>query len=135
MDELIKTNPKGEEKSSNTTQIPTTFSSVYLRIQPFITTLPTPGKQGKERGSTLTHLQFAMYLSDPEHQLVYSSVTQAIPASWLDHWDAQDWIEDVVVESLRVGVETIGQEYIVARMGWIKESSGDAVEENTEVKN
>ena len=83
----------------------------------------------------MTHLQFALYLSDPEHQLAYSSVTQAIPASWLDHWDAQDWIEDVVVESLRVGVETIGQEYIVARMGWIKESSSDVVEENTEVKN
>lgn len=29
-----------------------------------------------------------------------------------------EWIEDMLVEALRLGVETIGQEYVVARMGW-----------------
>lgn len=29
-----------------------------------------------------------------------------------------EWIEDILVEALRVGIETIGQEYVVARMGW-----------------
>lgn len=33
-------------------------------------------------------------------------------------WDEYDWVEDLVVESLRVGVEVIGQEYVVSRMGW-----------------
>ena len=41
-----------------------------------------------------------------------------MPASWLAIWDEYDWVEDLVAESLRVGVEVIGQEYVVARMGW-----------------
>ena len=62
-----------------------------------------------------------LYLADPGHQLTCSTVTQSVPARWLDHWDVQEWIEDVVVEALRTGIETVGQEYIVARMGWLNE--------------
>ena len=29
-------------------------------------------------------------------------------------------MEDLVAESLRVGVEVLGQEYVVSRMGWGK---------------
>lgn len=29
-----------------------------------------------------------------------------------------EWIEDMLVESLRVAVEVIGQEYVVSRMSW-----------------
>lgn len=46
------------------------------------------------------------------------TVTQAVPGNWLDVWDEYDWVEDLVAEALRVGVEVIGQEYVVARMGW-----------------
>lgn len=51
---------------------------------------------------------------------MHTTVTQAVPAEWLDIWDDYDWVEDLVVEALRVGVEVVGQEYIVARMGWGK---------------
>ena len=51
-------------------------------------------------------------------------MTQAVPANWLDIWDEYDWVEDLLVEALRVGVEVIGQEYIVARMGWGKQDKG-----------
>lgn len=50
--------------------------------------------------------------------MTHTSVTQAVPASWLPIWDEYEWVEDLVAESLRVGVEVIGQEYVVARMGW-----------------
>lgn len=63
-------------------------------------------------------LQFLLYLSDPSHQLNHSTVTQAVPGNWLDFWDEYEWVEDLVVEAIRVGVEVIGQEYIVSRMGW-----------------
>jgi hypothetical protein len=33
-------------------------------------------------------------------------------------WDEYEWVEDLIAEALRVGVEVIGQEYVVARMGW-----------------
>jgi hypothetical protein len=63
-------------------------------------------------------LQFVLYLSDPAHSLLHTTITQAIPGQWLEIWDQYDWVEDVVAEALRVGVEVIGQEYVVARMGW-----------------
>lgn len=52
-----------------------------------------------------------------------------MPLSWLDHWEKQDWVEDIVVEALRTGVETIGQEYIASRMGWLKDDGPTALEE------
>ena len=48
-------------------------------------------------------------------------MTQAVPAPWVDQMEKHDWIEDVIVDALRTGVETIGQEYIVARMRWLDE--------------
>lgn len=41
-----------------------------------------------------------------------------VPEKWLGLWDEYDWVEDLVAEVLRVGVEVVGQEYLVARMGW-----------------
>ena len=65
-------------------------------------------------------LQFLVYLTDPEHQLVHFTLTQSIPQHWLDLWDEHDWVEDIIAEALRLGVGVIGQEYIVARMGWLQ---------------
>lgn len=65
-------------------------------------------------------LQFVLYLSDPSHQIVHSTITQAVPGKWLELWDEYDWVEDLVVEAIRLGVEVLGQEYVVSRMGWDK---------------
>lgn len=35
-------------------------------------------------------------------------------------WDAHEWVEDQLAEALRLGVEMLGQEYVVERMGWDK---------------
>jgi len=43
-------------------------------------------------------------------------------------WDKYDWVEDLVAEALRVGVEVVGQEYVVARMGWGQEKGTKGVE-------
>lgn len=83
-----------------------------------------PGPKPSEKSpAEPTHLQFLLYLSDPEHQLAHSTVTQVIPAKWLDHWETQEWVEDVVADALRTGIETVGQEYLASRMGWIKEGT------------
>lgn len=47
-----------------------------------------------------------------------STVTQSLPAQWMDMWDAHDWVEDQLAEALRLGVEMLGQEYVVERMSW-----------------
>jgi len=78
----------------------------------------TPESNSELPPSTQSHLQFVLHLSDPGHQLTHTTVTQAVPGKWIELWERYDWVEDLVAEALRVGVEVIGQDYIVARMGW-----------------
>ncbi|KLO20524.1 hypothetical protein SCHPADRAFT_897804 [Schizopora paradoxa] len=126
VNDLAKHDTKKESSASSSN--PTTYSSVFLRVQPFHASLPTPG------GASGQYLHFVLYLSDPEHQVACSNVTQAVPEKWIELWDKQDWIEDLVVETLRVGVEVIGQEYIATRMRWLEEEDKPtpAVAEETE---
>lgn len=123
----MKRNPKPDESEPSAAQNPTTHSFVYIRIQPFFTTLAQPGTI--EPSSSL---QFLLYLSDPAHKLTHTTVTQVIPGQWLELWDDYDWVEDLVVEALRVGVEVLGQEYIVARMSWGKKGEEPAGHEEEE---
>jgi len=129
------------ETPSRASSGPVTYSPVYLRIQPYTSVVPSVAFKASDSPSTSDStkqtLQFLLYLSDPGHQLVHTATTQSVPLSWITLWDLDDsesgtrkngeWIEDVLVEALRVGVETIGQEYVVARMGWdaaVKASEG-----------
>jgi hypothetical protein len=124
VEEIIKVNPPDSQGPSSI-QNPTTTSYVYLRIQPF-TTVTTSDEDSTES----TRLQFILCLSDPEHKLSYMTVTQAIPEHWLKVWDQYDWVEDTVAETLRVGVEVIGQEYVVGRMGWTREAPAGSTGED-----
>lgn len=120
IDELIKnyTKPSSESKPSSV-QSPTTYSYVYLRVQPFLATYAHVSSLPEATTESSTQqLQFLIYLADPEHQLMHTTVTQAVPGKWLTLWDEYEWVEDLVAEALRVGVEVVGQEYVVARMGW-----------------
>jgi hypothetical protein len=128
LDEIIKKNMKSLPAQDPANPTPTTYSHVYVRIQPFIAsyTLPQHAVTSADApvstvpATTQPNLQFIIHLVDPWHQLVHTTVTQAVPGDWLEIWDEYDWVEDLVVEALRIGVEVVGQEYIVARMGWGK---------------
>jgi hypothetical protein len=112
---------------------PTTYSNVYIRIQPFFNRFKI-SEGGSDKGSDASNkLQFLVYLFDPEHELTHTSVTQAVSATWIDIWDEYDWVEDLVADSLRLGVEVLGQDYVVSRMGWAKKSGeeGEAEEEDS----
>jgi uncharacterized protein DUF2427 len=127
VDEIIKTNAPPDPERPSSIQNPTITSYVYLRIQPFTSAITT-----RELDSTeSTQLQFILCLSDPEHKLSYMTVTQAIPEYWLNVWDQFDWVEDRVAEALQLGVEVIGQEYVVGRMGWVRETSAATTGEDT----
>ena len=138
----MKRNVEPPQTTTNSAQNPTTYSYVYLRIQPFLTRLPLPRQPPPADPSTPSpaptaetdylQLQFLVFLTDPTHQITQSTVTQAVPGKWLELWDDYDWIEDLVVEAIRVGVEVIGQEYIVSRMGWDKKKVKEEVEEKLE---
>ena len=117
-----------DEQRPTSIQNPTTTSYVYLRIQPFTSTFTVPEQEPRES----TQLQFILHLSDPTHKLSYTTVTQAIPEHWLKIWDEYDWVEDTVAETLRFGVEVVGQEYVVGRMGWSRgqETAATTTEED-----
>ncbi|KAJ7169542.1 maintenance of telomere capping protein 1 [Mycena filopes] len=138
LDELIKNNtkvPPANPDSSNL-QTPTTYSHIYLRIQPFLTSFPFPATTTTEDAppAPAQHLQFLVSLSDPSHKLTHNTVTQCVPGDWLaaGMWERYEWVEDLMAEALRVGVEVIGQEYVVKRMGWGAEVKETAVEAKSE---
>ena len=123
----MKTNAPPDTEGPSSVQNPTTTSYVYLRIQAFTSTITTPEPEPTES----SQLRFILFLSDPAHELSYTTVTQAIPEHWLKVWDQYDWVEDTVAETLRLGVEVIGQEYVVGRMGWAREKPVAAPSEDT----
>ena len=116
LEEVIRVNPHPDPQPPSSIQNPTTTSYVYLRIQPFISTFTVP----EQEPTKSAQLQFIFHLSDPTHKLSYTTVTQAIPEHWLKLWDEYEWVEDTVAETLRFGVEVVGQEYVIGRMGWGK---------------
>jgi Family of unknown function (DUF5427) len=118
VEELIKTNAPPDQSQPSSIENPTTTTYVYLRIQPFTSTVNIPEPEPME----LAQLQFILHLSDPGHKLSYTTVTQAIPEHWLGVWDQYVWVEDTIADTLRLGVEIIGQEYLVGRMGWARET-------------
>ncbi|KAJ3790342.1 maintenance of telomere capping protein 1 [Lentinula aff. detonsa] len=147
IDELIQVKDSAREankEKSLSLQLPTSYSYVYLRVQPYLISYSVPstsalastdGSAPPEQ-SKQQHLQFLLYLSDPEHNLIHSTITQAVPGAWLGIWDDYEWVEDLVAEALRVGVEVIGQEYLVSRMGWgglnVKEKAEEIQEGKSE---
>lgn len=122
MDELVKTTEKkNKPRTESTIQNPTTYSSVYIRIQPFFTPISLEPAAASSSGAPTAptrQLQFLLVLVDPTNSIQHTTVTQAVPEKWLEMWEAHEWVEDLVVEALRVGVEVVGQGYVVDRMGW-----------------
>lgn len=111
-----------------------TYSHVFLRIQPYFSTAAQPPPLDSSSSTeTPQQLQFLLYMFDPEHKLTHTTVTQPVPSKWLPLWDEYYWVEDLIADSLRVGVEVLGQEYVVQRMGWGSKGGDTSNETSTSV--
>jgi len=130
IEDVIKRNIKATETVKNPSNA-TTYSNVYLRIQPYSSSYSQPPSVSEVSSDVQRQLQFLIYFFDPAHKLAHTTLTQAVPLKWLSLWDEYDWVEDLIADALRVGVEVIGQEYVVARMGW--GSNEDSKENSTSV--
>jgi Family of unknown function (DUF5427) len=117
IEDVIKRNVKATETVKSHDNA-TTYSNVYLRIQPYSSAYSQPSSLSELSSEVQQQLQFLIYFFDPVHKLAHTTVTQTVPIKWLSLWDEYNWVEDLVADTLRVGVEVIGQEYVVARMGW-----------------
>ncbi|KIY51371.1 hypothetical protein FISHEDRAFT_24066, partial [Fistulina hepatica ATCC 64428] len=118
LEEFMKANTnETKPRPPTSVEVPTIYSNVYLRVQAFTT---TPLDSDDEVHRSEEQLHFLLFLSDPAHSITVTTVTQAVPCYWTKDnvWDKYEWVEDLVEETLRVGVEILGQEYVVKRMGW-----------------
>lgn len=125
--------------------IPVTICPVYMRIQPVLAIMPfsaaqPPASESAAATSQLSnsedqHLFFIMILRDPTNELVHKTLTQSMPSKWLDiPFEENEWVEDIMVDVIRRGVEIIGEEYIKGRMHGrlIKNAKAETLFEETE---
>lgn len=111
MDHLIKTHYKApEQKTTYTPQsgaVPVINCPVFLAIQPVTLQDPEDGPQ----------VIYIVLLVDPTHQLRFKTYSQSMPQSWLDvPYEESEWVEDKMVEMIRMAVTTIAQDYVYTRM-------------------
>lgn len=149
-----------EEAAKSATEVlsesnPTRSSDIFVAFQAITHTLPedlfsgsTAGKKEGETGSIVEPateaeelLSFAIYLHDPIHGITFSTLTQSIPAKWVEWLDAsasggeaslpdeiadivntggvdpREWVAEWVEEVLALGVGTVAQRYVARRMG------------------
>ncbi|OAV89386.1 hypothetical protein PTTG_03983 [Puccinia triticina 1-1 BBBD Race 1] len=134
-----KTEAGGSETKETTTTeegvLPITHCPVYVRIQPILSRLPVFGSSAGPLPSTASgatsaepakggvtvdqenHLFFLILLRDVKNSLDHATITQSTPATWLDiPFEENEWVEDVLVDVIRRGVEIIGQQYVNGRI-------------------
>lgn len=131
LEQLIKNSflPSASTKKENNSSrgesiaVPITTCPIFMRIQPclaplpYCVSLPSDAEKDPSASESTMALFFLLLLRDPTHNLIHSSLSQSIPASWLEiPFEENEWVEDVMVDVIRRGVEVIGQEYISHRM-------------------
>lgn len=104
----------------STGNTPVTTVPIFLHLQPVLAPLSVPEPPlllDTETDATPTsstpakHLQFILSLHDPVHNLRFTTVSQGVPADWLDvDYDQSEWVEERLVDVIRVGVEIIAQD-------------------------
>lgn len=89
---------------------------IFLHLQGVLAPLPVPQPPVLMTASASSslhpdHLSFIMTLHDPTHSLRFCTVSQPVPGDWLDvEYERSDWVEERLVDVLRVGVEVIAQD-------------------------
>ncbi|KAI9320756.1 maintenance of telomere capping protein 1 [Dichotomocladium elegans] len=111
LDYLIKTHYKVPEAQTQYTPqsgaVPVINCPVYLAIQPV----------SLADEEDVTQVIYVILLIDPTHQLRFKTFSQAIPQPWLDiPYEENEWVEDKMVDVIRMAVTTIAQDYVYTRM-------------------
>jgi Family of unknown function (DUF5427) len=115
----VKNSPSLKEIPDKSSKNPTTTTYLFMRLQPFInkTILAASADRADPNHISNEYVQFYILLFEPTNALTHYTVSQAIPHSWIESWDTNEWVEDLIVDSLRLATQVVGQEYIISRMG------------------
>jgi hypothetical protein len=128
IDSLIEAHYKPNTTESVSPQAETTpviQCPVFMAIQPVKITLSPIDETDTE-----THqLSFIILMVDPKNKLKFKTCSQSMALSWLDiPYEENEWVEDKIVDIIRMSVTSIAQDYVWTRM------SGVSVEEKVEEK-
>ncbi|KAI9258274.1 hypothetical protein BY458DRAFT_440980 [Sporodiniella umbellata] len=106
-----KETEKAEPQTENAT--PIIHCPVFMAIQPVKLSMPAI-----DEGDEETHqLSFIIVMVDPSHNLKFKSYSQTVALDWLDvPYEENEWVEDKLVEVIRMSVTTIAQDYVWTRM-------------------
>ncbi|KAG1324616.1 hypothetical protein G6F62_008995 [Rhizopus arrhizus] len=104
-----------EQKTVYTPQagaVPAIYCPLFMIIQPIKMSMQTIDIEDTEE----QQLAFIILMADPTHNLKFSTYSQTIPLYWLDtsHEDSE-WVEDKMMEIIRMAVTTIAQDYVWTR--------------------
>ncbi|CAG8468768.1 1860_t:CDS:2 [Ambispora gerdemannii] len=80
-----------------------------------------PVNKDPESSTTTTdsdqYLFYVIVLTDPTHNLNFKTFSQSLPMHWLDiPYEMNEWVEEKMVEALKLAVQAIAQDYVWARM-------------------
>ncbi|CAO3631289.1 unnamed protein product [Cunninghamella blakesleeana] len=133
VDHLIKLHYTKPEASTTydpqSGSLPVINCPVFMVIQPVKYTVSNDGK-------TPYQLVYAIVLEDPTNQLSFQAYSQSIPLTWLDiPYEENEWVEDKMVDVLRMAVTTIAQDYVYTRMSSGKQIIHDVQETLKEQQN
>ncbi|OBZ90541.1 Maintenance of telomere capping protein 1 [Choanephora cucurbitarum] len=102
-------------KESNEVYLPQTGatpiiqSPIYMALQAAEMSITEDPKDAQ--------LIFVLVIMDPKHQLKFKTYSQSIPLNWLDiPLEENEWVDDKMIEILRMAVTTIAQDYVYTRM-------------------
>lgn len=115
MDHLIKLRYTKPETTTTTFTpqagaVPVINCPVFMVIQPVKSSFTNDN-------STPSQLVYAIVLEDPTNQLSFQTYSQSIPMAWLDiPYEENEWVEDKMVDVLRMAVTTVAQDYVWTRM-------------------
>jgi hypothetical protein len=91
---------------------------IFLHLQPVLAPLAIPeppillsSANPATTSEPAKHLYFIMSLHDPVHSLRFTTVSQPSPKDWLEvEYEQSEWVEERLVDVLRVGVEVLAQD-------------------------
>ncbi|KAF9087992.1 hypothetical protein BGX29_000507, partial [Mortierella sp. GBA35] len=133
IEHLIKTHYDAEMHQSGAARNPVTMASncpVFMAIQPCrvprhgynkAATDITGGEAASAAGDKIMEkdvfLSYVIVLQDPTHKLEFESCSQSLPAHWLlIPYEENEWVEDRMVDCIRLAVGVIAQDYVWTRM-------------------